>query len=84
MDEELLKHPNPQKYPGAQGGGAQGMVPGHDAASFNFWIKPKVSSQQTPTPKHVPGFAKHSSAALRFALRFDCSALYGALWATLH
>lgn len=59
-------------------------MPGHGAARFNVWIKPKVSSQQTPTPKHVSGFAKHSSAVLRFALWFDCSASCGALCGTLH
>lgn len=53
------------------------MVPFDGAAGFDLWIKPVFSSQMTPNPNHVSGFAMYNSTLLRFALY--SFALYGAL-----
>lgn len=40
-------------------------APFHGAAGFNLWTTPAVSSQMTPNPNHMSGFAKYNSPLLR-------------------
>lgn len=51
----------------------------HGVDGFNLWIKPVVSSQMTPNPNHVSGFAKYNGTLLRLALcsfaLYDCPGL---------